>query len=108
MHYVVDPRSALVGAARVRGDSALVEEDRLAVAEAMAGLGERYPDVRTTVRTARGAPERDVARSASRADLLVVGIHQRGALGRLLAGSVSTAVLEHATCPVAVVPVRSS
>ena len=108
VHYVVDPRSALVGAGRVRGDSALVEEDRLAVAEAMAGLGERYPDVGTTVRTARGAPERDVARSAGRADLLVVGIHQRGALGRLLAGSVSTAILEHATCPVAVVPVRSS
>jgi nucleotide-binding universal stress UspA family protein len=108
VHYVVDPRSALVGAASVRGDSSLVEEDRLAVAEAMAGLGERYPDVRTAVRTARGAPQRDVARSASRADLLVLGIHQRGVLGRLLAGSVSTAVLEHATCPVAVVPVRSS
>lgn len=108
VHYVVDPRSALVGAGRVRSDSGLVEDDRLAVAEAMAGLGERYPDVRTTVRTLRGAPERDVARSASRADLLVLGIRQRGAVGRLLAGSVSTAVLEHATCPVAVVPVPSS
>ena len=78
------------------------------VAEAMAGLAEKYPDVQATVRTTRGAPERDVARSAGHADLLVLGIHQRGALGRLLAGSVSTAILEHATCPVAVVPVRSS
>jgi nucleotide-binding universal stress UspA family protein len=108
VHYVVEPRSVLVDAAMVGGDSRLVEEHRLAVAEAMAGLGERFPDVRTSVRTARGEPELDVARSASRADLLVVGTHQRGAIGRLRAGSVSTAVLEHATCPVAVVPVPSS
>ncbi len=108
VHYVLDPRSALVGAAGVRGSTGLVEQDRLAVAEAMAGLAERHPDVRTAVRTTRGAPERDIARSAGRADLLVLGIRQRGVLGRLLAGSVSTAVLEHATCPVAVVPVRSS
>jgi nucleotide-binding universal stress UspA family protein len=50
-------------------------------------------------------PEQDVARAASRADLLVVGTHQRGVLGRLVGGSVSTAILEHAKCPVAVVPV---
>ena len=55
-----------------------------------------------------GLPELDIARAASRADLLVVGTHQRGPVGRLLFGSVSTSVLEHATCPVAVVPMRSS
>jgi nucleotide-binding universal stress UspA family protein len=46
--------------------------------------------------------------AASRADLVVVGTHQRPAADRLMVGSVSTAVLEHASCPVAVVPVRSS
>ena len=80
----------------------------MALAEAMAGLGELYPDVRSSVRTSRGVPELDIARAASRADLLVVGTHQRGPVGRLLFGSVSTSVLEHATCPVAVVPMSSS
>jgi nucleotide-binding universal stress UspA family protein len=84
------------------------EEDELALSEAMAGMGERYPDVRVTVRTALGLAEHDVVTAATRADLLVVGSHQRPAADRLLVGSVSTAVLEHATCPVAVVPVRSS
>jgi len=39
------------------------------------------------------------------ADLLVVGSHQRGALDRLLAGSVSEAIVRRATSPVLVVPV---
>ncbi|MGW0801521.1 universal stress protein [Nonomuraea sp. NPDC002799] len=38
-----------------------------------------------------------------RADLLVVGLHGRGALGALLLGPVSQGVLHHARCPVAVV-----
>jgi nucleotide-binding universal stress UspA family protein len=74
----------------------------------MAGMRERYPDVRVMVRAAPGLAEHDVASAATRADLLVVGTHQRSSVDRLLVGSVSTAVLEHATCPVAVVPVRSS
>lgn len=108
VHYLVDPLPALVGASTAGGHAGLVQEDRLSVAEAMAGLGERYPDVRSSVRTSGGLPEVDIARAARRADLLVVGTHQRGPVGRLLFGSVSTSVLEHATCPVAVVPTRSS
>ena len=78
------------------------------MSEAMAGLGERYPDVRTTVSTTPGLAAHDIVTAATRADLVVVGTHQRPAADRLLVGSVSTAVLEHASCPVAVVPVRSS
>jgi nucleotide-binding universal stress UspA family protein len=100
-------RPALVGAMS-GGDTDPDRHDPGAVAEAMAGLGERHPDVRTSVRSARDLPELDIVRAASRADLLVVGTHQRGLVGRLLFGSVSTKVLEHATCPVAVVPVGSS
>jgi nucleotide-binding universal stress UspA family protein len=107
-HYLVDAHPALVGASTVGGHAELVQEDRLALAEAMAGLGERYPEVRSSVHTSRGVPELEIARAAGRADLLVVGTHQRGPVGRLLFGSVSTSVLEHATCPVAVVPMRSS
>ena len=107
-HYVMDPRSALVGVPMVGDLAQQMEQGTLALSEAMAGLGERYPDVQTTVRTAPGLAEYDVVTAASRADLLVVGTHQRPALDRLLVGSLATAVLEHATCPVAVVPVRSS
>ena len=84
------------------------QQDELALSEAMAGMGERYPDVRTTVSTTPGLAAHDIVTAATRADLVVVGTHQRPAADRLLVGSVSTAVLEHASCPVAVVPVRSS
>ena len=44
----------------------------------------------------------DVAESES-ADLIVVGTHDRGAVGRLFLGSVSDHVVRHARCPVMVV-----
>lgn len=48
----------------------------------------------------------DVAQSES-ADLIVVGTHERGAVGRLFLGSVSDYVVRHARCPVMVVrPLR--
>lgn len=39
-------------------------------------------------------------------DLLVLGTHGRGALGRMLRGSVSSLVARHAPCPVLLVPDR--
>ena len=105
LQFALDPRPALAGAPMVGDVYGLVERDALALAGAMAGVSERYPDVHTSVRTTTGLPEQEAARTASRADLLVLGTRQRGVLGRLVAGSVSTAILEHATCPVAVVPI---
>lgn len=53
-----------------------------------------------------GTPEGYLFEMASRQniDLIVVGTHQRQGLGRVLLGSVSRAVLHHATVSVAVVP----
>jgi nucleotide-binding universal stress UspA family protein len=53
-----------------------------------------------------GTPEGYLFEMASRqkVDLIVVGTHQRRGLGRVLLGSVSRAVLHHATVAVAVVP----
>jgi len=43
------------------------------------------------------------AAEAEAADLIVVGTHERGAVGRLFLGSVSDHVVRHARCPVMVV-----
>lgn len=54
-------------------------------------------------RLVRGAPETVLATAAAEADMLVVGSTHRGALGRLLVGSVSRVVTDHVACPVVVV-----
>jgi nucleotide-binding universal stress UspA family protein len=43
------------------------------------------------------------AAAAEHADLIVVGTHERGTVGRLFLGSVSHHVVRHARCPVMVV-----
>jgi len=43
------------------------------------------------------------AAAAEQVDLIIVGTHSRGAVGRLLIGSVSDYVLRNAACPVLVV-----
>jgi nucleotide-binding universal stress UspA family protein len=43
------------------------------------------------------------AATAERADVIIVGSHGRGTVGRFLIGSVSDYVVRHATCPVLVV-----
>jgi nucleotide-binding universal stress UspA family protein len=105
VHYLYDVRSALVGAPIGGSMSENTEEHAVALAESLAGFREDYPDVRVTVETLPGLlPEKGLIHLSRDADLTVVGTHQRGVLGRLLAGSVSESVLEHACGPVAVVP----
>lgn len=66
-------------------------------------------EVTAIVEPGWGTPEGYLFQMASRqhVDLIVVGTHQRHGLGRLLLGSVSRAVLHHATVPVVVVPPAS-
>lgn len=53
-----------------------------------------------------GEPAEGLVSSAKKigADLVVVGTHSRGPVGRLVIGSVATALLHHAPCSVLVVP----
>lgn len=56
------------------------------------------------VRVVRGTPWREIVREADEHDagLIVLGVHGRGTLDRLLFGSTATGVVRHAGCPVLV------
>jgi nucleotide-binding universal stress UspA family protein len=55
--------------------------------------------------TPEGHPAEEIVEAAEAwpADLIVIGSHGRGGLGRVLLGSVAEAVMRHAPCPVLVV-----
>jgi nucleotide-binding universal stress UspA family protein len=73
------------------------------LSEALAGWGERYPDVAVTRRVHRSQPAKALVDESDRAQLVVVGARGRGGFTGLLLGSVSQSVLHHSRCPVAVV-----
>lgn len=76
---------------------------RRELSEAVAGLRDKYPDVRVVLTLARGPASVHLVEESRRSRLLVVGAHQRS-VWDLFIGSVSRSVVEHALCPVAVVP----
>jgi nucleotide-binding universal stress UspA family protein len=70
------------------------------LAESVAGLGKRYPDLTVNqVLETDESPAQALVSAAKHAQLLVIGTRGRGALQRLLLGSVSHEVLLHLTCP---------
>lgn len=80
-----------------------MQEERLALAESMAGWQEKFPDVPVENDVVFAHPVPALVAAASRASLLVVGSRGRGAVGSIVLGSVSHGVLHRATGPVAVV-----
>jgi nucleotide-binding universal stress UspA family protein len=88
------------------GDTGDQEKARQAAEEmtlkAIAQLGEAQP-ASVTVRAVTGYPAEELINASEDADLLVVGSHGAGGFARLIIGSVSNYVVQHAHCPVVVV-----
>ncbi|HUO39169.1 MAG TPA: universal stress protein, partial [Mycobacterium sp.] len=73
-----------------------------ALAERLAGWGERYPDVRVHRRLVCDRPARWLVEESVNAQLVVLGSHGRGGFAGMLLGSVSAAVAESTRVPVIV------
>ena len=74
-----------------------------AMAETVAGLGEKYPDVQVEQRLRQGRPAKVLAQASHGAALVVVGSRGHGGFTSMLLGSTSRSLLHHAQCPVLVV-----
>ena len=68
-----------------------IAEETLGIA--LAGIGQRYPDLVVQRVVERGYPENTINRLAATARLTVIGSHGRGAIARFLLGSTSREVL---------------
>ena len=81
----------------------LLEREALPVAETIAGLSEKYPDVLVDQVYRNGDPAKILAELSLEASLVVVGSRGYRAPITTLIGSVGRRLVEHAQCPVAVV-----
>jgi nucleotide-binding universal stress UspA family protein len=101
---VIDPGSLRLPGGRylVRVDQVRAERERFA--QELVGRG-RSMGVEVDFLVWEGDPGESIieAAEAERADMIVVGSHGRGAVGRFLIGSVSDHVVRNASCPVLVV-----
>ncbi len=82
--------------------------EQLLLADSMVGVADKFPDVVAHTELAADLPQRALVHLSEHMDLVVVGVHHSGALAKFLFGSVSRAVIEHASCPVATVPLTGS
>lgn len=88
-------------------DHRQLQEAEAAVAEALAGLPERYPDLQVERVVTQTHPVVALVRASRQAALVVLGSRGRGTLRSVLLGSVSREVVQRADAPVLVVhPVR--
>jgi nucleotide-binding universal stress UspA family protein len=101
---VIDPGSLLLPGGRFRARVDQVRDRREQQAQALVERGRELGiDVSFLVWTGDPGDQIVSAAEAERADMIIVGSHGRGAMGRLLLGSVSEHVVRNASCPVLVV-----
>ena len=99
------------GTLHYAGDEELIEKARQAAqAETdtvLARLGDSRP-TSVTVKATKGIPAEEIINQGADADMIVVGSRGSGGFSRLLQGSVSAKVAEHAEVPVTILPARKS
>ncbi|MEU7004356.1 universal stress protein [Nonomuraea sp. NPDC046570] len=98
-----DRDTAGCGAEGMPGLTQQAAVERRLLAEAVAGFGERYPDVKVVESTDQGHPVEVLRKASSAAGLLVVGSRGWGSGPALLLGSVSRMLLQRVICPLIVV-----
>ncbi|TYB45001.1 universal stress protein [Actinomadura chibensis] len=74
------------------------------LSEALAGIGERYPDVPVDQLVSDRAPSHALVEASKNAALVVVGARRGRGLPGMALGRVNHAILHHAHCPAVVVP----
>lgn len=88
-------------------DQSLLAQARQAAEEmtqaVASGLGDARP-ASVNVRVVSGFVVKELVEASHDADLVVLGSRRVGALERLVMGSVSSEVVQHAACPVVIVP----
>jgi nucleotide-binding universal stress UspA family protein len=104
---VIDPGSLLLPGGRFRARVDQVRARREQLAQALVERG-RAEGVEVSFLVWTGDPGDIIveAAEAEHADMVLVGSHGRGVVGRFLLGSVSEHVVRHAPCPVLVVRPR--
>ncbi|WJK39687.1 universal stress protein [Solwaraspora sp. WMMA2056] len=85
--------------------AALRAEEEAVLAESVAGLRERHPELAVRQLSVEGRATKVLVDESSRGQLLVVGARGRGGFTGLLLGSVSNALLYRSDCPLAIVRV---
>jgi nucleotide-binding universal stress UspA family protein len=79
------------------------ETEELLIGEAIAGLPERYPEVAHRMTHRSTDPATALLEASDHADLVVVGPGGHAAARSVIGRSVSAALVEEASCPVAIV-----
>jgi nucleotide-binding universal stress UspA family protein len=95
------------GTLHYAGDEDLTEKGRQAAQaetdKVLAGIGDARP-ASVTVKAVQGIPAEEILNEGADAEMIVLGSRGGGGFARLLLGSVSANVAEHATVPVMILP----
>lgn len=104
LHAYWDVRHAAVHAHDDQEGVHADEDELLILAETLAGMAEKYPDVVVRRTLATGLVDLAILDAAADQEMVVLGTHHGSAAHEMVYGSVASAVLEHASCAVALVP----
>jgi nucleotide-binding universal stress UspA family protein len=95
------------GVSTTPGDLELTEKARAAVKEeadkVLSGLDGPYPES-VTVKAVHGFPVEELVNASKEADMVVLGSRGVGGFTRMLMGSTAGQVVQHAHCPVVIIP----